>query len=100
MLVPLETLEGWPAAPDPSPLEALGLLVGFPALATAIIAALVLLAARSERKRGTEGTVAEPVWLGGQDPADAHGDAATVEPATSNRPAGARRAAKEPSSRR
>ena len=28
MLVPLQTLPGWPAAPDPTPLQTLGLLAG------------------------------------------------------------------------
>ena len=30
MLVPLETLPGWPKVPNPSALETLGLLIGLP----------------------------------------------------------------------
>ena len=40
-IVPLETLAGWPAAPDPSPLVSLGLLVGIPAVGALVIIALV-----------------------------------------------------------
>ena len=45
-IVPLETLAGWPAAPDPSPLLSLGLLVGLPALSALVIIALVNMRAR------------------------------------------------------
>ena len=41
MLVPLDTLAGWPAAPDPTPLQSLGLLVGIPAVAFLIMFGLV-----------------------------------------------------------
>ena len=36
MLVPLETLSGWPAVDDPSALQVLGLLVGLPASAVGV----------------------------------------------------------------
>lgn len=39
-LIPLETLPGWPDAPNPSALESLALFIGVPA---AIFAVLVLL---------------------------------------------------------
>ena len=37
MVVPLETLSGWPAVPDPTALQTVGLLIGFPALVFAIV---------------------------------------------------------------
>ncbi len=45
-IVPLETLAGWPAAPDPSPLHSLGLLIGLPALGALVIIVLVNIRAR------------------------------------------------------
>lgn len=64
MLVPLQ-LPGWPEASDPPVLATLGLLVGLPALAFAIIALLgkasaLAKAGRSDGPRGTD-----PVWLNG-----------------------------------
>ena len=48
-LIPLETLPGWPEAPNPSALEALAIFIGAPA---AIFAVLVLL-------------IIGPSWFGG-----------------------------------
>lgn len=45
-IVPLETLAGWPAAPDPSPLHSLALLIGLPALGALVIIALVNIRAK------------------------------------------------------
>lgn len=36
-LIPLETLPGWPEAPDPTVLETLALLIGLPAAAFAVL---------------------------------------------------------------
>lgn len=63
MLVPLETLPGWPPAPNPSALESLGLLIGVPALVFLIIAAITHLQfAALARRRRPEAT--DPVWVG------------------------------------
>jgi hypothetical protein len=51
MLVPLETLPGWPAAPDPSVLQILGLLVGLPLILGVVIAGLSYLATTRETKQ-------------------------------------------------
>ena len=45
-IVALETLPGWPAVPNPSPLVSLGLLLGLPALGALVIIALVYIRAR------------------------------------------------------
>jgi hypothetical protein len=60
--VPLETLPGWPAAPDPSPLASLALLVGAPALAAAVIIALVQIRATLTKRYGSE--VSDSAWAG------------------------------------
>lgn len=45
-IVPLETLAGWPEAPNPSPLVSLGLLIGIPAVGALVIIALVNIRAK------------------------------------------------------
>lgn len=53
MLTPLETLPGWPAAPDPSVLHILGLLAGVPLLiALAISTASYLSSTHDVRRFG------------------------------------------------
>ena len=51
MLVPLETLQGRPAAPDPSPLHLLLLLIGAPLVIGLIIAGASYLGSTRELKR-------------------------------------------------
>lgn len=51
MLVPLETLPGWPAAPNPSPLHWLGLLIAIPVILGVVIALASYLASTREAKR-------------------------------------------------
>lgn len=51
MLVPLETLPGWPAAPNPSVLHWLGLIVAIPVILAVIIAAASYLATTRDIKR-------------------------------------------------
>lgn len=67
MLVPLETLSGWPPAPDPSVLQVLGLLVGFPALVFIVIYAIAQIGSARQAARGTGVGVTDPVWVGGPD---------------------------------
>ena len=67
MLVPFETLPGWPAAPTPSVLGSLAIFVGFPLVVGLVVTALVML----RRPRADANTSADPLWLRGEDPAAA-----------------------------
>ncbi len=67
MLVPLETLPGWPEAPDPSPLQVLGLLVGLPLLVVAIVAVITKVNQMMRVSRGEPAQVTDPMWVGGLD---------------------------------
>lgn len=51
MLVPLETLPGWPAAPEPSVLQLLLVLAGIPLIITLIIAGASYTASTRELER-------------------------------------------------
>jgi hypothetical protein len=74
MLVPLETLVGWPVAPDPPLTHVLGLLVGLPLLAALIITLLGKASSLAKAGRGGSSTrtgtassaagATDPVWLG------------------------------------
>ncbi len=82
MLVPLETLAGWPAAPDPSPLVVLGLLVGLPALVCAAVVAIARIGNLAKASRGDTVQVTDPVWVGGPSRPDIEGprhDQAAIE---------------------
>lgn len=67
MLVPLETLPGWPAAPDPSPLQVLGLLVGLPLVVIVITAVITKVNKMMRVSRGEPAQVTDPMWVGGLD---------------------------------
>jgi hypothetical protein len=84
MLVPDETLSGWPAVADPSILQTLGLLVGLP-LVVIIIVFLVAKAGNvAKAGRQTDRQVTDPVWLGGRKDgdADSSGDVPALESST------------------
>ncbi len=66
MLVPLDTLAGWPAAQEPTILESLGLLVGLPALVIVIAFVVAKIGTNFQAKRGDAPTVADSVWVGGR----------------------------------
>lgn len=66
MLVPLETLPGWPEAPSPSLLEVLGLLVGAPLLVIAIIAVLTRVHHAVKGNMGTPAVANQPIWVNGE----------------------------------
>lgn len=51
MLVPLETLQGWPPAPNPSLLHALGIIIGLPILIALAIAGLSYVGTGSDLRR-------------------------------------------------
>jgi hypothetical protein len=67
MLVPLETLAGWPAAPEPPLLQVLGLLVGIPALVIIIAFAVAKIGTTVQASRGDASPAAESVWVGGRE---------------------------------
>jgi hypothetical protein len=96
MLVPLETLEGWPAAAKPGALEVLGLLIGLPIAATVLIVIYVALTGKRERRLAYQSKVVEPLWLGGGDHAGSVQDSG-VEPATSTKAAALRSGASDES---
>jgi hypothetical protein len=65
MLVPLDTLAGWPPAPDPSWLQTLGLLFGLPLLVMVVVIALAKVF-NAAGKGDAHEEVTEPVWVGGR----------------------------------
>jgi hypothetical protein len=66
MLVPLETLSGWPQAPDPSVLQVLGLLVGLPLLVFIIVVAINKIVTTAHARRGDVVVASDPLWVGAQ----------------------------------
>ena len=66
MVVPLDTLSGWPAAQEPSILQTLGLLVGIPALVAVIAFAVAKIGTSVQASRGDAAPVADSVWVGGR----------------------------------
>lgn len=70
MLVPLETLSGWPEAQDPTWLQTLGLLVLIPVAISAVIALLAYGPSLARASKGGGMVEAkDPLWLGaGQAP--------------------------------
>jgi len=61
----LDTLEGWPIAPDPSALQVLGLLFGLPLLVIIIVIAIAKISNAVGAGDAHE-EVTEPVWVGGR----------------------------------
>lgn len=68
LLVPLETLPGWPVATAPTLLQALGLLIGIPALAAVVIAGLAKISAVISTNRYSQDQVPDSVWMGSRPP--------------------------------
>jgi hypothetical protein len=66
MVVPLDTLAGWPAAQEPSILQTLGLLVGIPALVAILVFAIAKLGTSVQASRGDAAPAADSVWVGGR----------------------------------
>ena len=66
MLVPLDTLAGWPAAEEPTVLQTLALLVGFPVLAIIIAFAVAKIGTSVQARRGDTPAAADSVWVGGR----------------------------------
>jgi hypothetical protein len=78
MLVPLETLSGWPPVPDPSVLAVLGVLVGFPLVVFIIVIAISKIATSMHESRGDDLHANDPLWLGDHESAEL--EAATANP--------------------
>ena len=67
MLLPLDTLSGRPAAPEPSVLQQLGLLVGAPLLVAIVVFAIAKIGTTVQANRGEAAPAADSVWLGGRE---------------------------------
>jgi hypothetical protein len=67
MLLPLDTLSGWPAAKDPTVLQTLGLLVGAPLAVALVVFAIAKIGTTVQRSRGDAPPAAESVWVGGRE---------------------------------
>jgi hypothetical protein len=65
MLVPLETLSGWPQVPNPSILQVLGLLVGIPLLVFLVVIAISKIGTAAHAGRGDSVEASDPLWVGG-----------------------------------
>ena len=63
MLVPLDTLAGWPAAQKPTALQTLALLVGFPLLAIIVAFAVAKIGTSVQASRGESAPVADSLWV-------------------------------------
>ena len=79
MLVPLETLSGWPRVTNPTPLQVLLLLVGFPLLVFIIVIAINKIAQSIHAARGDDYHTSDPFWVGG-DQASGELEAASANP--------------------
>jgi len=67
MLVPLQTLFGWPSAPEVTPLKALGLLGGIPLVFIVLVFAVAKAhAVMMTSKHGAGPRASDPVWMGGR----------------------------------
>jgi hypothetical protein len=90
MLVPLETLSGWPQVTNPTPLQVLLLLVGFPLLVFIIVVAISKIATSIHASRGDDIHANDPLWVGDQEPAELEAAGANPGPETGEQtPAGA-----------
>jgi hypothetical protein len=63
MLVPLDTLAGWPPAPDPSWLQVFALLIGAPLVVIVLVIAIAKISNTVGAGDAHE-EVTEPVWVG------------------------------------
>ena len=63
MLVPLETLSGWPQVTNPTPLQVLLLLVGFPLLFFFIVIAINKIVQSTHTAHGDEYDTSDPFWV-------------------------------------
>ena len=66
MVLPLETLPGWPDVETPSFLEVLGLLVGAPLLVVLIVAVITRVHHAVKGNVGTPAVANQPIWVNGR----------------------------------
>jgi hypothetical protein len=66
MLMPLETLSGWPQVQNPSILASLAVFVGFPLLVFLIVIAISKIATNMHESRGDDIHASDPLWVGEQ----------------------------------
>jgi hypothetical protein len=78
MLVPLETLSGWPPAPNPPVLDSLLVFVGFPILVFLIVIAINKIVQSIHAARGDDYHVSDPFWV--RDHESAELEAASANP--------------------
>ena len=67
MVVPLDTLAGWPAAQPPTVLQSLGLLFGIPLLVMIVAFAIAKIGNNIHASRGTGLPPVETMWVGGKE---------------------------------
>jgi hypothetical protein len=70
MLMPLETLSGWPQAPNPPVLDSLLVFVGFPVLVFLIVIAINKIVQGIHRARGDDYHTSDPFWVRGHESAE------------------------------
>ena len=66
MLVPLETLPGWPKVQEPTALDALALLVGAPLVVIVLIAVLARVHHAVKGNAGVPPVANQPIWVNGR----------------------------------
>ena len=81
MLVPLETLSGWPQVSNPSILASLAIFVGFPILVFIIVIAIAKIGTATHAGRGDLIQANDPLWVGGSQESGAL-EAPTANPGT------------------
>ena len=81
MLVPLETLSGWPQVTNPTILASLAIFVGFPVLVFIIVIAIAKIGTAAQAGRGDLIQANDPLWVGGSQESGAL-EAPTANPGT------------------
>jgi len=70
MLVPLETLSGWPQVQNPTVLQSLLLFVGFPVLVFLIVIGINKITQSMHAARGHDVQGSDPLWVGDHESAE------------------------------
>jgi hypothetical protein len=79
MLVPLETLSGWPRVENPPALYSLLLFFGFPILVFLVVIAINKIVQTIHATRGDDPRTSDPLWVGAQESAE-------IEPIPDSKP--------------
>ena len=80
MLVPLDTLSGWPQVQNPTALQSLLLFVGLPFLVFLIVIAINKITQSIHAARGHDVQGSDPLWVG--DHGSAELESASANPGT------------------